>query len=339
MKLPILHGFCVLLLVLASISVPRPTTAHEVRPAYLEITEIAPDRYQLLWRVPVLNGMPLPVKVALPKDVRDVGLPTAQDLPGSRIERQQVAIADGLGGRRVDLLGLDATITDVLFRFQTLDGAHSTSLVHPSKPWIDIPADPSMTGVTTAYLTQGISHILEGVDHLLFVFGLLLLVSGRWMLVKTITAFTIAHSITLALATLGVVSIPTAPVEASIALSILFLGVEAMRARRGESSFAARRPWVVAFAFGLLHGIGFAGGLSLTGLPQSDIPLALFMFNIGVEIGQLAFIAFILILERAFRILQMRWPTQMQAAPAYLIGICGAYWTVERVYTMVIGVY
>jgi hydrogenase/urease accessory protein HupE len=334
----VLRFFCSLLAVLASVGAAVSTAAHEVRPAYLEITEIAPSRYQMLWRVPVLNGMPLPVKVALPKDVRDVGLPTAQQLPASRIERQQIEIANGLGGKRVDFLGLDATITDVLFRFQTLDGAHSTSLVHPSKPWIDIPEDPSMVGVAAAYLAQGISHILEGVDHLLFVFGLLLLVQNRWMLVKTITAFTIAHSFTLALATLGIVAIPTAPVEAAIALSILFLGVEAMHARRGEPSFAARQPWLVAFAFGLLHGIGFASGLSLTGLPHSDIPLALLMFNIGVEIGQLAFIAVILILERALGVLQVRWPTQLQAAPVYLIGICGAYWTIARVYTMVTGV-
>ena len=137
------------------------------------------------------------------------------------------------------------------------------------------------------------------------------------MLVKTITAFTVAHSITLALVTFGVVAIPAAPIEASIALSILFLGVEAMRARRGQPSFAARQPWVVAFAFGLLHGVGFAGGLSLTGVPQSDIPLALLMFNIGVEIGQLAFIVVILLLERASGVLQIHWSPRMQAAPVY----------------------
>jgi hydrogenase/urease accessory protein HupE len=330
---------CFLLAVLASVGAAMSAAAaHEVRPAYLEITETAPNRYQMLWRVPVLSGMPLPVAVALPVNARDIGLPSAQDLPGSRIERQQIEIANGLAGQRVEFRGLDATITDVLFRFQRLDGVHSTSLVHPSKPWIDIPTDPGMMGVAGAYLTQGISHILEGVDHLLFVFGLLLLVPNRWMLVKTVTAFTIAHSITLALVTLGIVAIPTGPVEASIALSILFVGVEAMRARRGETSFAARQPWVVAFAFGLLHGIGFAGGLSLTGLPQSDIPLALLMFNIGVEIGQLAFIAVILIVERALRVLDVRWPTPMEAAPVYLIGICGAYWTIERVYATFSGV-
>jgi hydrogenase/urease accessory protein HupE len=326
-----------LLAVFACVSAAGSAAAHEVRPAYLEITEIAPTRYQMLWRVPVLNGMPLPVKIALPQGARNVGFPTAQDLPRARLERQRIEIADGLGGHRLDFLGLDATITDVFFRFQTLNGAHSTSLIHFSKPWIDVPANPSMIGVASAYLTQGIRHILAGVDHLLFVFGLLLLVPNRWMLVKTITAFTVAHSITLALATLGVVAVPTAPVEASIALSILFLGVEAMRARRGEPSFAARQPWVVAFAFGLLHGIGFAGGLTLTGLPQSDIPLALLMFNIGVEIGQLAFIAAVLILDRALRGLRVGWPTQLQAAPVYLIGICGAYWTIERVYTMMTG--
>jgi hydrogenase/urease accessory protein HupE len=331
-------GLGIFLCMLGIFGAPTMAAAHEVRPAYLEITETAPNRYQMLWRVPVLNGMPLPVVVALPKDARNVGMATAQDLRGSRLERRIIEVANGLAGRRIDLVGLEATITDVLVRFQPLDGGYSTSLVHPSKPRIEIPANSSMMGVATGYLAQGVSHILAGVDHLLFILGLLLLVQNRWMLVKTITAFTIAHSITLALVTLGFVSIPIAPVQASIALSILFVAVEVMRARRGETSFAARWPWAVAFAFGLLHGICFAGGLSLTGLPHGDIPLALLMFNIGVEIGQLAFVALVLILERALRLLEVRWPTELEAAPVYLIGICGAYWTIERVFTMVTGV-
>ena len=165
---------------------------------------------------------------------------------------------------------------------QVLDGTPSTTLVHPSRPWIEVATSQGPLTVAQAYVAHGIQHILFGVDHLLFVFGLLLLVKNRWMLVKTITSFTLAHSITLTLATLDYINIPSPPIEAGIALSILFLGVEIMRAWRGGTSL----PWIVAFAF-LLHGLGFATGLKAIGLPQSDIPLALFFFNVGVELGQL----------------------------------------------------
>src|SRR5262245_34929386 len=182
-------------------------SAHEVRPAYLEIIETAPNRYDLLWRVPVLNGNPLPVILETPEDARDIALPDNQELRSSHVERRQIEIARGLGGRRIDFIGLEATITDVLVRVQWLNGEYSTSLVHPSKPCIMIPEATGVLNVASAYLVQGISHILNGVDHLLFVLGLMLLVQTRWMLIKTITAFTIAHSITLALATFGIVAI------------------------------------------------------------------------------------------------------------------------------------
>jgi hydrogenase/urease accessory protein HupE len=184
--------------------------------------------------------------------------------------------------------------------------------------------------VALGYLTAGIHHILLGVDHLLFVLGLLLVVKDRWMLVKTISAFTAAHSITLAIATLGYASVPAAPLNAAIALSILFLGAEVVRSSRGETSLTIRHPWVVAFAFGLLHGFGFASGLTTIGLPRTEIPLALLMFNVGVEAGQLLFVVLILRLERAFRVLEVRWPRLIEALPAYTVGSLGAYWTIQR---------
>jgi hydrogenase/urease accessory protein HupE len=184
---------------------------------------------------------------------------------------------------------------------------------------------------------QGIQHILFGADHLLFVLGLLLIVKNRWMLVKTITAFTVAHSLTLAAATLGYANIPAPPLNAAIALSILFLGPEVVRSWRGETSFTLRHPWVVAFAFGLLHGFGFASGLTALGLPRGEIPLALLSFNVGVEIGQLSFVAVILLLLRAFQILDMRWPLWLQRAPGYVVGSLGAFWTIQRVVAMVSG--
>jgi hypothetical protein len=169
------------------------------------------------------------------------------------------------------------------------------------------------------------------VDHLLFVLGLLLIVKDRWMLVKTISSFTLAHSITLAIATLGYGSVPAAPLNAAIALSILFLGPEIVRAWRGETSATIRRPWLVAFAFGLLHGFGFASGLTTLGLPRAEIPIALLSFNVGVEAGQLLFVALILLLDRAFRVLEIRWPRLVEALPGYAVGSLGAYWTIQRI--------
>jgi hydrogenase/urease accessory protein HupE len=175
-----------------------------------------------------------------------------------------------------------------------------------------------------------------GVDHLLFVLGLLLIVQNRWMLVKTITSFTVAHSITLAIATLGYASAPLPPLNAAIALSILFLGPEIVRTWRGETSFTIRHPWVVAFAFGLLHGFGFATGLTAMGLPTNEVPLALLLFNVGVEIGQIAFVLLIVLLERSFRILEVVWPRWARAFPGYAVGSLGAFWTIQRT-VMLIG--
>lgn len=182
-----------------------------------------------------------------------------------------------------------------------------------------------------AYIYLGVEHILLGIDHLLFVLGLLLLVGNRWTLVKTITAFTVAHSITLAAATFGIVRVAEAPLNASIALSILFLGLEVARTWRGQSSFTIRNPWVVAFAFGLLHGFGFASGLAQLGLPEGDIPLALLMFNIGVEVGQLGFVIGMLLLARSIRLLQLERNEMLQRLPGYVVGSMGAFWTLQRV--------
>jgi len=312
--------------------------AHESRPAYLEITETTPGRYDVLWRIPVLAGMPLPVVLQLPDDVRNVTEPATHELPDSLIERRVIAAGgEGLAGRRVEFAGLQATITDVLVRVRLRDGRQMTTLVHPSQPWIEIASSRGPLVVAAGYLTAGIHHILLGVDHLLFVLGLLLIVTDRWMLVKTVSAFTVAHSITLAIATLGYASVPAPPLNTAIALSILFLGAEIVRSWRGETSLTLRQPWVVAFAFGLLHGFGFASGLTAMGLPRIEIPLALLMFNVGVEVGQLLFVILVLLLERAFRVLEVRWPRWAEAVPAYTVGSLGAYWTIQRVVILLAG--
>ena len=223
--------------------------AHEIRPAYLQIDEVGPGRYQLFWRTPVLSGMRLPVVLRLPDDTRELTQPATQELSDSLVERHVIdAGAKGLAGKRVEFVGLQATITDVLIRVQMLDGTHSTQLVHPSRPWIEITTPRGTLATAGVFLMQGVKHILLGVDHLLFVLGLILIVSGTRMLLLTVTGFTVAHSITLSLATLGVLHIPTPPVEACIALSILLLASEVLRRQRGEPSLTASLPWAVAFS-------------------------------------------------------------------------------------------
>lgn len=314
-------------------------SAHEARPAYLEIKETAPGQFSLLWRTPVLAGMRLPVVFRLPDDVKNLREPNVQELADSFVERRWIdAGPNGLAGKRIDFPGLQLTISDVLVRAELLDGRSWSTIIHPSHPYFEMAAPQSHLAVMRGYIVHGIRHIFLGADHLLFLLGLLLIVENRWMLVKTVSAFTVAHSITLALATLGYANAPVVPLNAAIALSILFLGPEIVRVWRGETSFTIRHPWVVAFAFGLLHGFGFASALTSAGLPRAELPLALLSFNLGVEIGQLGFVVLVLLLERAFRILEIRWPRWVQAVPGYTVGSLGAFWTIQRLLILLGGV-
>ncbi len=323
----------VILLALLALLAGMPTAhAHESRPAYLEIKETAPGQYTVLFRTPVLAGARLPLRLSLPAGVKDLKPPVVQELSDSLVERRWIdAGPDGLAGQRIEIKGLQFTITDALVRFELLDGRTVQTIVRPSQPWVELAATQTRWEVLGTYVVEGLRHILFGADHLLFVLGLLLIVGNRWMLVKTVTAFTVAHSITLAIATLGVADVPALPLNAAIALSILFLGPEIVRVWRGQTSFTIRHPWVVAFAFGLLHGFGFATAMTSAGLPRQDLPLALLSFNVGVELGQLGFIALVLALERSFRVLQVRWPRWVQALPGYVVGGLGAFWTIQRV--------
>lgn len=325
-----------LVVIFASVLVASTGWGHEARPAYLEIKETSPNQFSVLWRTPVLAGMRLPVALKLPAELRDLKEPTTQELADSTVERRWIdAGANGLAGKRIEFVGLQLTITDVLMRVQTLDGTHSTTLLHPSQPWVEIAGSQRWWEVALAYLRLGIEHIWGGVDHLLFILGLMILVKGTRRLVATVTAFTVAHSITLAGATLGFVHVPQKPVEAAIALSIVFVANEIVHARQGSQGWAERWPWIVAFAFGLLHGFGFAGALNAVGLPQTAIPVALLFFNIGVEIGQLLFIAAVLSimalgrgLIRRAALPQPAWAWRL--AP-YSIGSVAAFWMIQRV--------
>ena len=311
---------------------PLAIFAHEARPAYLELKETASGQFDVLWRTPVLAGMRLPIVLQLPDTVKNVKEPVVQELTDSLVERRVIdAGPGGLAGKRIDFPGLQLIITDVLVRVELLDGRTTQTIARPSQPWVEIAASQSRWEVMGTYVVEGIRHILFGADHLLFVLGLLLIVRSGWMLVKTITAFTVAHSITLAVATFGYATAPALPLNAAIALSILFLGPEIVRVWRGETSFTIRHPWVVAFAFGLLHGFGFASAMTSAGLPRQELPLALLSFNVGVEVGQLGFVALILAMERSFRVLEVRWPRWVQALPGYTVGTLGAFWTIQRV--------
>jgi hypothetical protein len=235
---------------------------------------------------------------------------------------------DPLANRTASIEGLEQTITDAFIRVRLSDNRHLDALLKPAHPSLILQFGPHGPQSATMYLKLGVEHILTGIDHLLFVFGLLLIVPNRWMLLKTVSAFTVAHSITLAIATLFHAAPATPLLNMLIALSILFLGPEIVRFQRGGTSLTLRHPWVVAFCFGLLHGFGFASGLLSLGLPRGEIPLALLMFNVGVEIGQVAFIVLILALERAFRVMEICWPRPLLALPTYTVGVLGAFWTI-----------
>jgi hypothetical protein len=323
-------------LVLASMLVVSAAWAHESRPAYLEIKETAPGQFSLLWRTPVLAGMRLPVALKLPEGARNLKEPAVQELADSSLERWWIdAGADGLAGQRIEFVGLQLTITDVLVRMEMLDGRKWTTIAHPSQPWVEITAPETWLGVAGAYLRLGVEHIWGGIDHLLFIFALLILVKGTRSLLATVTAFTLAHSLTLAVATLGFVHVPQPPVEAAIALSIVFVACDIVHARQGRPGLTQRWPWVVAFSFGLLHGFGFAGALSAVGLPQTAIPVALLFFNVGVELGQLLFISAILSIMALARWINrfaaIQKPAWLWRVPPYAIGSVAMFWVVERI--------
>jgi hydrogenase/urease accessory protein HupE len=313
----------------------RSAAAHEARPGYLELRQTDAESYQVLWKQPAQGEMFLHLAPVFPEGCSFSAGIGSQLTPGALLTRGTMTCHGGLAGKTIRVDGLQATMTDVLVRVHLADGRTETHLLRPVDPSVTFGAATRASQRAVVYLRIGIEHILLGVDHLLFVLGLVLIVSDRWMLVKTITSFTIAHSITLAIATLGYAQAPLPPLNAAIALSILFLGPEIVRVWRGETSFTIRHPWVVAFAFGLLHGFGFASAMTSAGLPRQDLPLALLSFNVGVEVGQLGFVALILAMARSFRVLEARWPRWVQALPGYTVGTLGAFWTIQRVALMV----
>lgn len=305
--------------------------AHELRPGFLEIRQTGAETYDIRFKVPARGDKRLGLHVRLPADCAETAPLRREQAGAALIERLAVRCPGGLADRDVAIDGLSGTVTDVVVRVASVDGAIQTARLTPDRPVFSVAAAPTWFETAYTYFALGVEHILLGIDHLLFVLALLLLVRDVWMLVKVITAFTVAHSITLALAALGWAQIPQAPVEAVIALSIMFVAAEIARQTGPETDFTRRAPWLVAFAFGLLHGLGFGGALKEIGLPQSDVPLALLTFNLGVEAGQLLFVFAVLgagaLVRRVF-VLERPW---LRTALGYGIGSLAAVWFVERV--------
>ncbi len=306
--------------------------AHEIRPALLDIKERDTGWFDVTWKVPTRGDRMLAITPQLPDSLELLGSPSVKDIPGARIEHSTYKSNDEpLTGKTIVIDGLSALQTDVLLHIQLADGTTHSAILRPGSPEFTIPLQASKLEVAGSYWRMGVVHILKGVDHLLFVLALLLIVSGFGPLLKAVTAFTVAHSITLALATLGFVHVPPAPTEAIIALSILFLASEIIRQRNGEIGLTERFPWLIAFIFGLFHGLGFAGALSAIGVPQHEVPLALFMFNVGVETGQLLFIAVVLGLFKLLRRLPVTVPQGAWRVLPYGIGGVAAFWTINRI--------
>lgn len=309
---------------------PGRSQAHGLAPALLSLHETGAGRFEVTWKSAALRLPGTNVQPVLPARCRQISSATASD----DLERVTLrwTVDCGPSGLTGESIGVDDLATakiDALLRIERADGTTTQTVLSARVPSFTVPAQPSRWDVVRGYATLGIEHILTGPDHLLFVFGLLLLVSAPRLLLQTITAFTLGHSITLSMAALHLAQVPSRPVEVLIALSVLTLAVELTR-DAGRGTLLRRFPWAMALAFGLLHGFGFAGALAEAGLPPGDIPLALLSFNGGIELGQLAFVGAVL---ACGAVCARRIPAVAAGCvrPAvYAMGILAAFWCFER---------
>ncbi len=315
---------------LLALLVSAPAAADELRPGYLELTQKSAHDWTLVWKSPMRGGVTPNTRPLLPDGCRENGNARRERMPAALITTVQVRCADDVSGKRIGLDAFAAAQTDVLVRVAPLNRPVQVLRLTAAQPTAEIRARPDRWQVARTYFVTGVEHILFGYDHLLFVVSLVLLLSGFWTIVRAVTAFTVAHSLTLIGTTLGLLGLPQRPVESVIALSIMFLAVEIVKKQPGQPRLSERVPWVVAFGFGLLHGFGFAGALNEIGLPESDVPTALLTFNLGVEAGQIVIVAITAalfwLLGRASQPLLargIRWA-------AYGIGTVSAFWFIER---------
>jgi hydrogenase/urease accessory protein HupE len=321
--------------VLLALFIVQPVSAHEVRPAYLQIDQTGPHAYTIVWKTPAMGEMALHLVPHISNGWLEKPPADQYATIGFLVKtwKAQSNDTDPLEGRAIAIEGLEQTITDVLVRVEISGGRETEAIVHPDHPRLELHFERHDGLPVPAYLELGVEHILTGIDHLMFVLGLLLLVGIRWELIKAITAFTAAHSITLAITAVGIIHVPSAVVESLVALSIVFVASEL--AHGDKTTLTHRYPWVIAFTFGLLHGMAFAGALAEVGLPAGAIPLSLFLFNVGVEIGQLLFVSAAIGAIFALRLLWPLIPAKvaifMRALPPYIIGSFAAFWFIGRV--------
>lgn len=320
------RNFTVVMVMLAG----QTLLAHEVRPAYLELRQTDAKSYAVLWKVPAVGDMRLSIHPRFPENCKPAGDIATYRASDSYTERLSLACPGGLNGGTIAIDGLAATMTDVLVRIERTDRSSQVARLTQSVPALVVEPSPGVLEVGRVYSVLGVEHILSGVDHLLFVLALIIITRGGWKLAKTVTAFTLSHSITLTAATLGFVHVPQRPVEAAIALSIVFVAAEILRMRRGIKSITISAPWMVAFSFGLIHGLGFAGGLSDAGLPVAHIPTALLFFSLGVESGHFLFIGVVLSLLAIAARVRMPLPLWAELVPPYAIGTVAMFWVIQR---------
>jgi HupE / UreJ protein len=326
------------LALVALVGLAGPAASHALQPGFLDLKAVGGDGWRVYWKVPAAGAGPLPIVAVLP-DTCAPRRPGELRYDGSAFEAEWIAqCPGGLEGREIRIEKLEITETDVLVRFELAPGRAESQRLTAATTGFVVPAPQGRVGVLATYFGLGVDHILRGIDHLMFVFALILLVRDRRRLVGAVTAFTVAHSLSLGAAVVGWIVVPAPPVEAVVALSIMFLAAELLRPEGAPPTLAARWPWVVAFAFGLLHGLGFARALLDVGLPEGEVPLALFAFNLGVEAGQLMFIGMVLVAGAALGRLYPRVMASVRrpggrgmGAASYLMGGMAAIWFVGRV--------
>lgn len=332
-------GLSIGLAVLASTMGPRTASAHPLAPALLELREEASGRVAVTWKRSALRVPGSDLQPILPADCPALETPKVEEQGTAMIAAWSIDCgAKGLVGRTLRIDDLGPARIDTLVRIELADGRQIQRVLRRSEPEMVVPERATRFDVFRDYLTIGFEHILTGADHLLFVFGLFLLCSGLAPLAKTVTAFTVGHSITLSLAALGYAQLPSGPIEVLIAASVLALAVDLAR-DESKPTWMRRFPWPMALVFGLLHGLGFAGALREVGLPDGEIPMALFSFNVGIELGQLAFVAVLLAAAPLVRRIRGTLPRAIPLAgtltlprriAVYAMGSLAAFWTIER---------
>jgi len=320
-------GFLLVLL-----ATPCAVLADEFRPALLELDERDGGWVDVTWKIPMRGDKVLSLTPVLPQFLEPMGPGSARQVPGAWLEtRSYRAGQQTLNGVTLSIEGLGAVPADVLVRVKLRDGTEHSAILRSGTSSFTIPEQATRVDLAISYWRMGTIHILEGYDHLLFLLTLLLIVSGIWPLLKTVTAFTLAHSLTLALATLGLLYIPPVPTEAVISLSIVLLAVEVVRKNQGQLTLSERYPWLIAFTFGLVHGLGFAGALSEIGVPPNEVPLSLLMFNVGVETGQVMFVVVVSLMLAGLHRLHSHSALTLERATPYVIGSVAMFWTIQRI--------